>query len=347
MAKKKYQVFISSTYNDLVEERQIAIQSVLKKGHIPAGMELFKSDDRSQKKVIEKWLIESDIYMLILGARYGSIDPETNLSYTEWEYKKAVELKKPRFIIILNDSYLIDKNIDYKVSEVNLPLYIKFKENLTSGGFVHFVSNLDQLNLKINESLEFIISENPELKGWIDGDFLDEYETLRKEYNKLAKKLINRSDEVINLQNKTFVRDSFIGDYEFDYLKNVFNERGFSEKNLLDFIESLTKTILEVIDEGSKLVLEKDLNELKEIRNNNTLKNVLLLNKDVFFSNSFRLPGRGIHRLYGQELAPALIQYNLGSVEKALNTLNREVKHLLLNENGMKFLSLLEYEEKQ
>lgn len=39
--KKKYQIFISSTYQDLKEERQAAVEAILKAGHIPAGMELF------------------------------------------------------------------------------------------------------------------------------------------------------------------------------------------------------------------------------------------------------------------------------------------------------------------
>jgi hypothetical protein len=38
--KKKLQVFISSIYTDLLEERQAAVQAVLTAGHIPAGMEL-------------------------------------------------------------------------------------------------------------------------------------------------------------------------------------------------------------------------------------------------------------------------------------------------------------------
>jgi len=41
--KVKYQVFISSTFKDLIEERQAAVEAILKAGHIPAGMELFKS----------------------------------------------------------------------------------------------------------------------------------------------------------------------------------------------------------------------------------------------------------------------------------------------------------------
>jgi len=36
--RTKIQVFISSTYTDLIEERQAVVQAVLQAGHIPAGM---------------------------------------------------------------------------------------------------------------------------------------------------------------------------------------------------------------------------------------------------------------------------------------------------------------------
>jgi molybdopterin-binding protein len=79
---KKLLVFVSSTYKDLQEERQAAVQAVLKSGHIPAGMELFSAGDKSQLETIYNWIDECDVYMLILGGRYGSIDKETGLSYT-------------------------------------------------------------------------------------------------------------------------------------------------------------------------------------------------------------------------------------------------------------------------
>ncbi|WP_265588473.1 DUF4062 domain-containing protein [Staphylococcus aureus] len=38
--KIKYQIFISSTYLDLIEERQAVVEAVLNSNNIPAGMEL-------------------------------------------------------------------------------------------------------------------------------------------------------------------------------------------------------------------------------------------------------------------------------------------------------------------
>jgi hypothetical protein len=54
--KRKLQVFISSTYSDLKEERQAAVEAILKAGHIPAGMELFTAGDKSQMTTIERWI---------------------------------------------------------------------------------------------------------------------------------------------------------------------------------------------------------------------------------------------------------------------------------------------------
>ena len=85
--KKRLQVFISSTYIDLIEERQAAVSAVLKSGHIPAGMELFNASDKSQLDVIKKWIDESDVYMLILGGRYGSVEPESGISYSQFKIK--------------------------------------------------------------------------------------------------------------------------------------------------------------------------------------------------------------------------------------------------------------------
>jgi uncharacterized protein DUF4062 len=83
--RRKLQVFVSSTFTDLIEERQAAVAAILKAGHIPAGMELFIAGDKSQMQTIERWIDESDVYMLILGGRYGSVEPSSGISYTELE----------------------------------------------------------------------------------------------------------------------------------------------------------------------------------------------------------------------------------------------------------------------
>ncbi|WP_256737407.1 DUF4062 domain-containing protein [Bacillus albus] len=147
--QKKLQVFISSTFTDLQEERQAAVQAVLNAGHIPAGMELFKAADTSQKETIKKWIEESDVYMLVLGGRYGSIDQETGLSYTHWEYEYAGKLKKPRFAIVINDDALNEKVSKYGANVLereNYPNYVEFKKKYLAK-FQNFIQMSEILKL--------------------------------------------------------------------------------------------------------------------------------------------------------------------------------------------------------
>jgi hypothetical protein len=48
---------VSSTYTDLREERQAAVEAILTAGHIPAGMELFAAGDETQMNVINRQFV--------------------------------------------------------------------------------------------------------------------------------------------------------------------------------------------------------------------------------------------------------------------------------------------------
>lgn len=92
--EKRYQVFISSTFKDLIEERQAVLKAILELDHMPAGMELFPATDDSAWHLIQDVIDASDYYVLIIGGRYGSLDKE-GLSFTEKEYEYALKTKKP------------------------------------------------------------------------------------------------------------------------------------------------------------------------------------------------------------------------------------------------------------
>ena len=91
---RRYQVFVSSTYTDLLEERQEVIQALLELDLMPAGMELFPASDDDRWSLIRQVIDDSDYYLVIVGGRYGSVD-EAGVSYTEREYDYAVESGKP------------------------------------------------------------------------------------------------------------------------------------------------------------------------------------------------------------------------------------------------------------
>lgn len=99
----KYQVFVSSTYRDLHEERDLVIKAILEMGHIPVGMEMFSAADEEQWNIIKKQIDQSDYYIVVTAHCYGTCD-DAGLSYTEKEYDYAVSVGIPTLGFVLDDS---------------------------------------------------------------------------------------------------------------------------------------------------------------------------------------------------------------------------------------------------
>jgi len=91
--EKRYQVFVSSTYEDLQPERQEVMHVLLELDCIPAGMELFPAANEDQWTLIKEVIDDCDYYIVIIGGRYGSVGTD-GISYTEMEYRYASEIGK-------------------------------------------------------------------------------------------------------------------------------------------------------------------------------------------------------------------------------------------------------------
>lgn len=203
--KRKLQVFVSSTFTDLIEERQAAVSAILKAGHIPAGMELFTAADRSQMDIIKNWIDESDVYMLILGGRYGSIEPTTGKSYTELEYNYAVEQGKALFAVVITKDALEKKVKEHGTDFIELkepkPL-ADFKDKVLSN-MSSFFEDIKDIRLCVHESLSDF-SANRKLKGWVSADEIIDTHDLAEEIKKLneenrkLKSEIEAKDKKIN-----------------------------------------------------------------------------------------------------------------------------------------------------
>ena len=164
----KLQVFVSSTYLDMKSERQAAVEAILKAGHIPAGMELFAAQDRSQLEVIYEWINDSDAFLLILGGRYGTIEESTGKSYIQLEYEYAVTKKKPFFAVVMSDEWLQSQVLKHgeAVRESAQPLkYAEFRK-LVESKLRTVANSCDQVKLAIHESIPTLIRKH-NLVGWI------------------------------------------------------------------------------------------------------------------------------------------------------------------------------------
>lgn len=98
--KKIYTAFISSAFESLRDERDEVIRALLDFRVLPIGQENFSVGNFGE---IQKLIDESDYFILLLGNRYGTIDKETGLSWTEREYRYAMEKNKPVMALICED----------------------------------------------------------------------------------------------------------------------------------------------------------------------------------------------------------------------------------------------------
>lgn len=99
---KRYQVFVSSTYKDLKDQRALVIKHIHDMGHFPVGMEIFPASDQTQWDYITSIIDQSDFYILILGGCYGSLDADGK-GFTEKEYLYAVEQNLHVLVLFQNE----------------------------------------------------------------------------------------------------------------------------------------------------------------------------------------------------------------------------------------------------
>jgi hypothetical protein len=130
--EKREQVFISSTYTDLVEERQEVIQTLLEADCIPTGMELFPASNEQRWELIKRVIEGCDYYIVVVGGRYGSLDPE-GISYTEREFQYAEEIGLPILGFVHADPESIELGKSEKDEEARRHLdafLVKVKERM-------------------------------------------------------------------------------------------------------------------------------------------------------------------------------------------------------------------------
>ena len=167
--EKKYQVFVSSTYEDLKSERQAAISCLLDMNCIPVGMEQFPASSLSQWEYIKKMINMSDYYLLIVAGKYGSIDPTENISYTEKEYKYAVANNIPIIAFLVSD---IGNLVASKVGKTDEERenVERFRNDVKNAGrLVDFYSDENELKYKIAMAIPKIINDAPR-SGWVRAD---------------------------------------------------------------------------------------------------------------------------------------------------------------------------------
>ncbi|MFW6016152.1 MAG: DUF4062 domain-containing protein [bacterium] len=255
MDQKRYQIFISSTYLDLIEARNKVMEAILNIYHFPIGMEMFSAADDEQWKVIQDTIDTSDYYILIIGQRYGSVTTD-GISYTEKEYNYA----KSKGIPIL--SFVRDRNVSTtpeeredeaeKIEKLNY-----FVEEVTSGRMCSFWKTPDELTKEVLVALSKAFNTHPRI-GWIRADQGITPE-ISKEITELTKENRNlrEENESLKTQMKDIKPELSVALNDTECIKLNYNENytPFSVNRIS--LDGIPEHLLEYID-------DKDIEEYND-----------------------------------------------------------------------------------
>jgi hypothetical protein len=184
----KYQIFVSSTYDDLKNERNEVIKACLNMGHIPVGMEMFNAADEEQWQVISRTIDQCDYYVVIVAHRYGSVTPE-GVSFTEKEYDYAVGKGVPvlGFVIANEAAWPADRMESERHGELE-----RFKSKVKHK-VVRLWHSASELRSQFVESLATAININPR-RGWVRAPEATDVD--------IAQALSNLTEENARLRNE-------------------------------------------------------------------------------------------------------------------------------------------------
>ncbi|WP_299096867.1 DUF4062 domain-containing protein [uncultured Winogradskyella sp.] len=253
--KTKYQIFISSTFEDLKEERDLVIKAILEMGHIPVGMEMFSAGDEQQWELIKSQIDDCDYYVVISAFRYGSLDGD--IGYTEKEYDYAVSKNVPVLGFVINNGVnwpanKIDKNQN-KIKKLEA-----FKQKI-QGKIVSYWDDKNDLYGKVSISLMKQFNTNPRA-GWVKSseqvgpEVLKEISRLSNENSELRKTIKTYEDQFEKDKNEEFQKT-------LETLKHNKRELAFRYIGNSAFVDKTEFTLLEIFNLlAPELMIENSTN---------------------------------------------------------------------------------------
>ncbi len=235
--ERKHQVFVSSTYKDLVDERQHVIHALLELDCIPAGMELFPAADEDAWTLIKEVIDSSDYYLLIIAGKYGSQNSE-GISYTEMEFDYAVSIGKPIVSFIFQD---IDQLSGSKIEKSeDLQQRLKLFRTKAEQKHCKYWKNAEDLGGKVSRSLIQLKKKHPS-DGWIPGKYAADEKLFRTIEELRGRILELESEKQISISAPENIEHLSKGDETYSQQAKLKNDEGII--NTVNLIASWDKLI--------------------------------------------------------------------------------------------------------
>jgi nucleoside 2-deoxyribosyltransferase len=167
----RHQVFLSSTYEDLKEERLEVLKALLELDCIPCGMEYFPASNQDQWSYITQLIDDCDYYVVVVAGKYGSVD-DSGISYTQREYEYAVAKGIPTIAFLHGElgKIPVEKSEQDPKRREQLDSFRKLCQTRLCKNW----TNVHELGAVVSRSLTQLIKHSPR-PGWVKaGDLASE-----------------------------------------------------------------------------------------------------------------------------------------------------------------------------
>jgi Domain of unknown function (DUF4062) len=98
-----FTVFVCSTFDDLEQEREAVLDAIKRVQQRHNAMEFFGAQPGRPIDVCLEEVRKSDLLVVIVGLKYGSLPPGMGISYSQAEYEEGVRLEKPCLVYLRDD----------------------------------------------------------------------------------------------------------------------------------------------------------------------------------------------------------------------------------------------------
>ncbi|MBM3299217.1 MAG: DUF4062 domain-containing protein [Deltaproteobacteria bacterium] len=286
---RRYEVFISSTAKDLRKAREALIETTIKCQYFPSAMELFTRVGARSVGLIEDCIRRADVFVILIGARYGSEIEESGKTYTKLEYDLAIKYKKPVLAFLLDEEeYSIERGKlpegdPERQHDRDLREFRELVKQHPAGGstFVQYFSleDIGGLQESCTLALQNAVSDFDGRGGWIRGELYDELKSrtvLDKKVseNRFFKRFVDRLNTFDVLSTRVvekvphlkraiadYFLDQYLGRMIESGVRNLFFESGSS-------IAFLSEAFIERLDQEDFM---RDVSRDLNIQTNNVL----------------------------------------------------------------------------
>jgi len=184
-------VFICSTYSDLSAEREAVLEAIRKLQLQHDSMEFFGARSSLPLETCLEEVRRSDILVVIVGHKYGTLVPDKTISFSEAEYSEGYRLGKPCLVYLRDENVpILPKHIEREPQKIQA--LESFKERLKERHTVATFKGANDLAVSVAADLSRTVQALEETQRPQEQQSKDSGHNVIEEINKLIRHAIEK-----------------------------------------------------------------------------------------------------------------------------------------------------------